>query len=117
VCYPEDVGVVFMICHASICTPGGMKWRGARSGCGDGGRFGRAHRCARNASIPDPALRVSNGMRYFCMRAHTERDWGLFLAHFGLSDELLQTAMLQTAFRDVEEASPPGGSGCAPTRP
>jgi len=57
----------------------------------------------RIASIPDPALRVSNGIRHFCMRAHTDRDWGLFLAHFGLSDELLQTAMLQTAFRDVEE--------------
>ena len=58
---------------------------------------------AHNASISDPALRVSNGMRYFCMRAHLERDWGLFLAHYGLSDELLQTALLQTAFRDVEE--------------
>jgi AcrR family transcriptional regulator len=58
---------------------------------------------AGNAAIPDPALRVANGMRHFCMRAHAERDWGLFLAHFGISDELLQTALLETAFRDVEE--------------
>jgi len=58
---------------------------------------------ARNASIPDPALRISNGVRHFCLKAHTDRDWGLFLAHFGLSDETLQTAVLETAFRDIEE--------------
>jgi AcrR family transcriptional regulator len=58
---------------------------------------------ARNSVIPDAAHRISNGLRYFCMKAHTDRDWGMFLAHFGLSTETLQTAMLETGYRDIED--------------
>lgn len=53
--------------------------------------------------LPDPALRISNGIRHFCLKAHAQRDWGLFLAHFGLSTETLQTAIRDTASRDIEQ--------------
>lgn len=58
---------------------------------------------ARNADIADPALRVANGLRDFCMQAHTDRDWGLFLAHFGLSTEVLQSSVRETGVRDIED--------------
>lgn len=54
------------------------------------------------AEIEDVAIRVAQGIRHFCLRAHKERDWGLFLAHFGLSAELLQTAIRETALSDIE---------------
>lgn len=57
---------------------------------------------ARLACHSDAAVRVSNGIRHFCLRAHQERDWGLFLAHFGLSAETLQTAIRETALLDIE---------------
>jgi AcrR family transcriptional regulator len=56
----------------------------------------------RLSSHDDAAVRVSNGIRHFCLRAHKERDWGLFLAHFGLSAETLQTAIRKTALLDIE---------------
>lgn len=58
---------------------------------------------AGNARIPDPALRVSNGVRDFCMQAHTDRDWGLFLTRFGVSTQTLQIALRETALRDIED--------------
>lgn len=57
---------------------------------------------ARLASHEDAAVRVSNGIRHFCLRAHQEHDWGLFLAHFGLSAETLQMAIRETALLDIE---------------
>jgi AcrR family transcriptional regulator len=57
---------------------------------------------SRLAHVEDVAVRVSNGIRHFCLRAHDERDWGLFLARFGLSAETLQTAIRETALRDIE---------------
>lgn len=56
----------------------------------------------RLASHDDAAVRVSNGVRHFCLRAHQEHDWGLFLAHFGLSTETLQMAIRKTALLDIE---------------
>ncbi|PXF32336.1 hypothetical protein WH50_05385 [Pokkaliibacter plantistimulans] len=50
----------------------------------------------------DAAVRISNGVRHFCLRAHQERDWGLFLAHFGLCTETLQLAIRETALLDIE---------------
>jgi AcrR family transcriptional regulator len=69
---------------------------------------------AGNVDIPDPALRVSNGLRDFCMQAHTDRDWGLFLAHFGLSTEVLQRSVRETGLRDIEDGI---GSGRFAIRP
>lgn len=57
---------------------------------------------ARLADNDDPAVRVSQGIRHFCMRAHEERDWGQFLTHFALSTELLQTAIRETALLDIQ---------------
>lgn len=53
--------------------------------------------------IPDPARRMSSGIRYFCQRAHADRDWGMFLAHFGMSADTLFGALRDTAVRDIEE--------------
>ena len=57
---------------------------------------------SRLVNLEDVAVRVANGVRHFCLRAHQERDWGLFLAHFGLSAETLQSAIRDTALRDIE---------------
>lgn len=56
----------------------------------------------RVADLDDAAARISNGIRHFCLRAHAERDWGLFLSHFGLSAERLQSAIQETVLRDIE---------------
>lgn len=57
---------------------------------------------SRLANVEDVAVRVAHGIRHFCLRAHQERDWGFFLAHFGLSAETLQMAIRETALRDIE---------------
>jgi AcrR family transcriptional regulator len=66
----------------------------------------RIHR--RLASHGDAAVRIANGVRHFCLRAHQERDWGLFLAHFGLSAETLQIAIRETALLDIESGTASG---------
>ena len=58
---------------------------------------------AQGAGIADPAQRIANGIRYFCHHAHANRDWGHFLANFGLSTETLLRAIRDTAFRDLSE--------------
>ncbi len=58
---------------------------------------------AQGLGIADPAQRIANGIRYFCHHAHANRDWGHFLANFGLSTETLLTAIRDTALRDLSE--------------
>lgn len=40
--------------------------------------------------IPDPALRLANGIRLYIQRAHEEPHWGRFLIRFGCSNASLQ---------------------------
>ena len=58
---------------------------------------------AQGLGLADPAARIANGIRYFCHHAHANRDWGYFLAKFGLSNESLQTALRDTALRDLSD--------------
>ena len=58
---------------------------------------------AQGVGIADPAQRIANGIRHFCRHAHANRDWGHFLANFGLSTETLLGAIRDTALRDLSE--------------
>ncbi|WIE49821.1 TetR/AcrR family transcriptional regulator [Pseudomonas sp. GM17] len=42
------------------------------------------------AQLPDPAQRLSNGIRFFVRRTHEEPHWGAFINRFALSNASLQ---------------------------
>ncbi len=50
----------------------------------------------------DPALRVSNGMRFFVRRAHEEPAWGRFLVRFGASTSMLRELLEGFPMREMK---------------
>jgi AcrR family transcriptional regulator len=54
-------------------------------------------------TVPDPAQRLANGIRYFIRRAHEEPLWGRFLTRFPFSHEALQGMWAGPTMRDVIE--------------
>ncbi len=55
------------------------------------------------ATVPDPAQRLANGIRFFIRRAHEEPHWGRFVNRFAFSTRSLQGFWNGPPMRDVLE--------------
>lgn len=51
--------------------------------------------------ISDPALRVANGIRHYCLRAAADPEWADFMLRFALTQSKLVAVMEKSLLRDV----------------
>lgn len=56
---------------------------------------------ASSASVSDPALRLSLGIRFYVRRAHEEPHWGRFLLRFSMSEQGLQSLWVGQPMQDL----------------
>lgn len=51
--------------------------------------------------VSDPAQRVANGIRHYCLRAEADPDWADFMLRFALTQSKLIEVMERSLLRDI----------------
>jgi AcrR family transcriptional regulator len=69
-----------------------------------------------NKSEPDPAKRVSFGIRHYVRYGSTRPLWAKFLTRFALSEESLRSSMQRTLVPDLQAGYASGRFSIAPTQ-